>query len=188
MIAADIRLETGRLLLRPPRIEDFDGYAELLADVEAARFIGGDAPRAGAWRRFLQQPGAWFVQGFGMFSVLDRATGEWLGQTGPWRPEGWPGNEIGWAFRRAAWGQGYATEATRAAIDWALDGDDRRMLARAARLHEIGLAIAHLQPPLMHFSPMPQLSQVIRQRIVCIRAKCVVGGLNLSWFSCIPYR
>ncbi|HPA01009.1 MAG TPA: GNAT family N-acetyltransferase [Chiayiivirga sp.] len=121
MIAADIRLETGRLLLRPPRIEDFDGYAELLADVEAARFIGGDAPRAGAWRRFLQQPGAWFVQGFGMFSVLDRATGEWLGQTGPWRPEGWPGNEIGWAFRRAAWGQGYATEATRAAIDWALD-------------------------------------------------------------------
>ena len=120
MIAADIRLETGRLLLRPPRIEDFDGYAELLADVEAARFIGGDAPRAGAWRRFLQQPGAWFVQGFGMFSVLDRATGEWLGQTGPWRPEGWPGNEIGWAFRRAAWGQGYATEATRAAIDWAL--------------------------------------------------------------------
>ena len=26
---------------------------------------------------------------------------------------------------------------------WALDGDDRRMLARAARLHEIGLAIAH---------------------------------------------
>jgi len=29
------------------------------------------------------------------------------------------------------------------AHDWALDADDRRMLARAARLHEIGLAIAH---------------------------------------------
>lgn len=29
------------------------------------------------------------------------------------------------------------------AKDWALDADDRRMLSRAARLHEIGLAIAH---------------------------------------------
>lgn len=118
---SDLRLETGRLVLRPPRIEDFEGYAELLADEEAARFIGGSAPRGGAWRRFLQQPGAWFVQGFGMFSVLDRVTGEWLGQTGPWRPECWPGNEIGWAFRRSAWGKGYATESTRVAIDWALE-------------------------------------------------------------------
>ena len=34
-------------------------------------------------------------------------------------PEGWPGTEVGWSFRRAAWGQGYATEAATAAIDWA---------------------------------------------------------------------
>lgn len=115
----DIRIETARLLLRPPRIEDFDGYAELVGDEEAARHIGGHVVRAAAWRKFLQQPGAWAVQGFGMFSVLDRATGEWLGQCGPWKPEGWPGNEVGWSFRRAVWGQGYATEATVAAMDWA---------------------------------------------------------------------
>lgn len=115
-----IRLETPRLLLRPPQQADFEGYAELLGDEEAARHIGGCAPRAAAWRRFLQQPGAWAIQGFGMFSVLDKSSGQWLGQCGPWRPEGWPGNEIGWAFRRAAWGHGYATEATRAAIGWAV--------------------------------------------------------------------
>ena len=76
--------------------------------------------RAAAWRRFLWQPGAWMVQGFGMFSVLDRDTGLWLGQLGPWRPEGWPGNEIGYSFHPDAWGRGYATEAAVAAIDWAL--------------------------------------------------------------------
>lgn len=114
-------IETDRLILRVPRAEDFEGYAELLADEEACRFIGGHMPRAAAWRKFLQQPGAWLVQGFGMFSVVEKSSGDWLGQLGPWRPEGWPGNEVGWAFRRAAWGCGYATEAAVAAIDWAFD-------------------------------------------------------------------
>ncbi|GAA3919728.1 GNAT family N-acetyltransferase [Luteimonas lutimaris] len=121
MNLTDIRIETERLLLRVPRIEDFDGYAELLGDEEVARYIGGHMVRAAAWRKFLQQPGAWLLQGFGMFSVLDRASGEWLGQLGPWRPEGWPGNEVGWSFRRAAWGRGYATESATAAIDWVFE-------------------------------------------------------------------
>lgn len=112
-------IETDRLILRVPRAEDFEGYAELLADEDACRYIGGHLPRAAAWRKFLQQPGAWLVQGFGMFSVIEKSSGGWLGQLGPWRPEGWPGNEVGWAFRRSAWGRGYATEAAVVAIDWA---------------------------------------------------------------------
>lgn len=114
-------LETERLILRLPKAEDFDRYAELLADENAARYIGGCQPRAAAWRKFLQQPGAWLLQGFGMFSVVERAGGRWLGQLGPWRPEGWPGNEIGYAFHPDAWGQGYAAEAAVAAIDWAFE-------------------------------------------------------------------
>jgi RimJ/RimL family protein N-acetyltransferase len=117
----DIRIETDRLVLRPPRIEDFDGFAELQADAEAARFIGGHVTRAEAWRRFLWQPGAWLVQGFGMFGVVEKASGQWLGQIGPWKPEGWPGNEIGYSFHPRAWGKGDATEAGIAAIDWAFD-------------------------------------------------------------------
>ncbi len=114
-------IETERLLLRLPRADDFERYAELHADEDAARHVGGPLVRAAAWRKFLQMPGAWAIQGFAMFAVVDRASGIWLGQAGPWKPEGWPGNEIGYAFHRDAWGRGYASEAAAATIDWALE-------------------------------------------------------------------
>ncbi|MDE2407769.1 MAG: GNAT family N-acetyltransferase [Xanthomonadaceae bacterium] len=121
MVLSDICIETDRLILRVPQIEDFDRYAQMLADEAATRYIGGSAPRAAAWRRFLQMPGAWLLQGFGMFSVLEKASGLWMGQIGPWKPDGWPGNEIGYAFHPDAWGQGYALEAGVASIDWAFE-------------------------------------------------------------------
>ena len=111
-------LETGRLILRLPEAKDFDDYAELLGDDQAAHYIGGYQPRAAAWRKFLQMPGAWAIQGFAMFSVVEKSSGRWIGQMGPWHPEGWPGTEVGWAFKRSSWGHGYATEAAVAAIDW----------------------------------------------------------------------
>jgi len=112
-------LETERLILRAPQCADFDRFAQMLADEEAARHIGGTMVRAAAWRRFLQMPGAWVVQGFAMFAVIEKSSGLWMGQAGPWQPEGWPGTEVGWTFHRSAWGKGYATEAATAAIDWA---------------------------------------------------------------------
>lgn len=115
------QLETERLILRPPRIEDFDAYAANMADAESARFIGGQQPRPVAWRGFLSSAGAWMVQGFSMFSVIEKASGQWIGRLGPWYPEGWPGTEVGWGLARHAWGKGYAHEGSVAAIDWAFD-------------------------------------------------------------------
>lgn len=114
-------LRTERLTLRLPRIGDFDRYADLMADEDACRWIGGHQPRAGAWRRFLQMPGAWALQGFAMFSVVETASGRWLGQAGPWCPDGWPGPEVGYVFHRDAWGRGYAVEAVGACVDFAFE-------------------------------------------------------------------
>jgi RimJ/RimL family protein N-acetyltransferase len=114
-------LETDRLLLRPTAAADFEPWAALMADAEAARYIGGTQGRHLAWRGFLAMVGAWQVQGFGMFSVIEKATGSWVGRVGPWFPEEWPGTEIGWTLSRASWGRGYATEAATAATDWAFD-------------------------------------------------------------------
>jgi RimJ/RimL family protein N-acetyltransferase len=114
-------IETARLLLRPPRREDLDAWAAFMADEEAARFMGGSAPRSIAWRSLAGMAGSWSIEGFGMFSVIERSSGRWVGRLGPWRPEGWPGTEVGWGLARSVWGQGYATEGATAAIDWAFE-------------------------------------------------------------------
>jgi RimJ/RimL family protein N-acetyltransferase len=115
------RLETARLLLRPFSSEDFDGYAAFQADAESTRHLGGPQPRSVAWRTFLTMAGAWSIQGFAMFSVIEKASGQWIGRVGPWLPEGWPGTEVGWGIARDRCGLGYATEAATAAIGWAFD-------------------------------------------------------------------
>jgi RimJ/RimL family protein N-acetyltransferase len=112
-------LETDRLILRLPQAGDFDSWADYAGDAEAARYLGGPVPRSGAWRQMCTFAGAWTVRGFSMFSVIEKATGRWVGRLGPWQPEGWPGTEVGWGIVRDAWGKGYATEGATAAIDWA---------------------------------------------------------------------
>jgi RimJ/RimL family protein N-acetyltransferase len=117
----DLQLETGRLILRPPRIDDLDDWTRLMQDEETARFIGGVAPRSVCWRQLMTMIGAWHAQGFAMFSVIEKTTGRWIGRVGPWQPEGWPGPEVGWAIVRESWGHGHAGEAAEASIDWAFE-------------------------------------------------------------------
>lgn len=121
MTIDSLRIETPRLVLRPPRAEDLDPWAAMMADQETARFIGGVAPRGVTWRALMTMIGAWHAHGFAMFSVYERATGKWVGRLGPWMPEEWPGTEVGWAIVRDCWGRGYATEGAEAATDWAFD-------------------------------------------------------------------
>ncbi len=119
MSAPVATIDTPRLLLRSPRLEDFDAWAALQADPEAAHFIGGAQPRPLAWRGFMIMAGSWSLLGFAMFSVIEKSSGRWIGRLGPWQPEGWPGPEIGWGLVRDAWGRGYATEGAAAAMEWA---------------------------------------------------------------------
>ena len=116
-----LQLETPRLLLRPPRLDDLDAWAAMMTDPEAARFIGGTMPRALSWRGIMTMIGSWHANGFAMFSVIEKSTGRWVGRLGPWQPEGWPGPEIGWAIVRDCWGRGYAPEGAAAATNWAFD-------------------------------------------------------------------
>ena len=116
-----LQLETDRLILRPPRMEDFDAWAAFHADEVATKFIGGVQPRALAWRTLMSMAGAWSMTGVSMFSVIERATGKWVGRLGPWHPEGWPGDEVGWSIAREHWGKGYATEGATAAMDYAFE-------------------------------------------------------------------
>jgi len=113
-------LTTARLILRPPVAEDFAGFVDLMSR-EESRFIGGPMAPELVWRGASTIAGAWIIEGFSMFSVLERDSGKWIGRVGPWRPLGWPGNEVGWGLLPQAQGRGYATEAATASIDWAFD-------------------------------------------------------------------
>lgn len=155
-------LTTPRLVLRPPLAADFEGWVELMGDEECTRYLGGVQSRALAWRGFTQLAGSWQLYGFAMFSVVERATGRWIGRLGPWRPEGWPGNEVGWGLVRSAWGHGYAVEGTNAAIDWtiehlgwpsfvhAIDPANVRSQEVAKRLGSALIGPGKLPPPFDH--------------------------------------
>ena len=114
-------LETERLILRPTAMEDFPRWAELMADAEAARFIGGVQASSTAWRGLMTMAGAWALTGVAMFSVIEKASGLWVGRLGPWTPDGWPGTEVGWGLHPDAQGKGYGVEGATAAIDYAFD-------------------------------------------------------------------
>ncbi len=157
---ASPQILTPRLFLRPLQMQDFDSRAVFMADPEATRFLGGAQPRALAWRSFMSMAGAWHLQGFSMFSVIERSSQRWVGRLGPWMPEGWPGTEVGWGIIRDCWGRGYAIEGATAAIDWAfdalgwsevihaMDSTNRASLAVARKLGAEFIGLGRLPAPI----------------------------------------
>jgi RimJ/RimL family protein N-acetyltransferase len=138
-------IETERLLLRPPEPEDAAAIARQLADPEVMRYIGrGETGDLGdAVEQVAKMRQGWDDDGFGRFVVLRRDTGGAIGRVGllVWDPLTWQNGtrrefgddaetELGWTLERAAWGQGFATEAAAAARDWAVsDVRPRRLIS-----------------------------------------------------------
>ncbi|MEZ5461767.1 GNAT family N-acetyltransferase [Dokdonella sp.] len=160
MDASRNRIETERLILRPPEAQDFEPWAAFAADAEVMRHMGGAQPRSSAWRGFMTMAGAWQMQGFAMFSVIDKSSGKWIGRLGPWMPDGWPGSEVGWGIAREYWGKGLAREGSIAAMDWSFEtlgwsevihtisSDNTASKALAKRLGSNYRGIGHLPPPI----------------------------------------
>jgi RimJ/RimL family protein N-acetyltransferase len=113
-------LETERLLLRAWKAEDFEEHARHMADPDVMRYLTGEPmSRSEAWRYMAGLIGHWALRGYGHWAVERKADRLFLGRVGLWNPEGWPGLEVGWTLGKEHWGQGYAGEAGRAALDYA---------------------------------------------------------------------
>src|SRR5436305_12734871 len=92
----------------------------MCADPEVMRYMGGQTlDRDQVWRSIALFVGHWALRGYGLWAVESRADDSFIGRVGLWQPEGWPGLEVGWALARSHWGQGFATEAGRVAMDFA---------------------------------------------------------------------
>ena len=111
-------LETERLILRAWRDDDLDAYAAMVGDPETMRFLGGALQRPDAWRSMAYQLGHWVLRGHGMWAVERKSDCAFIGRIGVQRPEGWPAVEVAWTLVKSYRGQGYATEAAKASLEW----------------------------------------------------------------------
>ncbi|MCT9093117.1 GNAT family N-acetyltransferase [Streptomyces sp. ASQP_92] len=119
-------IRTPRLLLRRWTDDDLVPMADINADPEVMRWIGDGSVRD------LEQTAEdienweeeWDEEGFGLFAVELLASGELIGFAGlsvpEFQPAGVPGVQITWRLARQFWGQGYASEAAHATLEFAL--------------------------------------------------------------------
>jgi ribosomal-protein-alanine N-acetyltransferase len=125
-------IETYRLRLRKPTLDDAEALHEAYGDPEAMRYIGAGETRDLAGTRALLERSLerWEADGFGHFAVERKEDGRVVGRVGfvVWDADDWqPGTlaafgdraaiELGWILAREHWGHGYATEAALAVRD-----------------------------------------------------------------------
>ena len=171
---APVQVETARLLLRQPTMDDaiaiFERYA---SDPEVTRFLGWPRHRSvsdtEAFLRFSAEE--WERWPAGPYLIISRADGQLLGGTGLGFEA--PHQAVtGYVLARDAWGKGYATEALAAVIDVARragvtvlsavchpdHGPSRRVLEKCGFIRDV---------PATRRTEFPNLSPGIEQDADC---------------------
>ena len=114
-------IETQRLLLRKFSREDFPALYEILSDPETMAHYPApyDEEKTRHWITWNME--SYRVHGFGLWAVVRRDTGEFIGDCGLSMQciDGQLLPEIGYHIHKKYWRQGYGSEAARAVRDWA---------------------------------------------------------------------
>lgn len=124
-LAAPVELHTRRCVLRQWQDSDLEPWAEMNADPEVRRYFPSvlDAEQAGTEAGRCRDAIA--QRGWGMWALEIPGAFRFAGFVGLNAPHYdapfIPAVEIGWRLTRAAWGQGFATEAAQAALEFAFD-------------------------------------------------------------------
>jgi len=119
-------LDTARLRLRPFTAADTSVHRHLYRDPEVTRYLGGgpflgDEVGRRSTRALTQFARHWRQHGFGVWAVVERASGRVVGQCGlnqlPERAD----FEVLYALERGVWCRGLASEAAAAAVRYGFD-------------------------------------------------------------------
>ena len=118
-------IETAPLRLRGHYSADLEASTAMWQQPQFYQYLGGQAiSEEEVWTKMLRHMGVWAICGYGFWAVEEKATGHYIGAVGfgTWQRattpslKGWP--EVGWVLAPHTHGQGYATEAMRAALAW----------------------------------------------------------------------
>lgn len=124
------RVVTCRLVLRPLAADDVELLARLNSNPEVMRFISGRPST-------LPETQDELVEALGCrWLVFHRESGEFAGWVGAIPSDSDPSvYDLGWRFREQVWGNGFATEATRALIDALFTSGASRVTAQTMAIN-----------------------------------------------------
>lgn len=116
----NVSVETARLKLVPLGARWNDDLIKLFHDPDVADwlFLTGPPTREQLEARTVIHERIWAERGYGMFAVLEKATGRFVARVGAMTTPETGRIEIAWSTVKDAWGKGYASEAAQAAIDF----------------------------------------------------------------------
>lgn len=120
--AESLVLETDRLRLVPLGTGWAAELAEVYADPEVARYIGGDRLGAEGTRNqvaLFEQ--VWRERGYGQSAVIEKASGRMIGRAGLHYWPNWDEMELGYVLARAWQGKGLAREAAQAWVRYTFE-------------------------------------------------------------------
>ena len=118
-----VELRTSRLLLRPWRDEDIAAFVEMSSDPLVMEYLLPLSERGLSAEAWVARARAhWEEHGFGQWVVELPGAASFIGVVGlgvvSYQAPFTPAVEVAWRLARPYWGQGYATEAARAALDY----------------------------------------------------------------------
>lgn len=116
-------LETERLLLRRMEQGDYDDLAEILQDSDVMYAYGHAFEDAEVQSWLDRQKQRYQTDGYGLWAVILKKTGEMIGQCGLTQQD-WSGTsvlEIGYLFKKQFWHNGYASEAAQGCRAYAFE-------------------------------------------------------------------
>lgn len=118
-------IETARLRLRVLREDDAEDLTRIFAHPAVVQYSGGRSPTVEQVRDGIRQhvAGYYTERGYGLLAAELRDTGELVGRVGFLTTEidDTGDAELHYHLAPSSWGEGLATEAARAVLEWGFD-------------------------------------------------------------------
>ena len=140
-------IETERLILRELRLSDLDGMFELDSNPEVHKYLGNKPIKTvNESVKILESViNQYHERGIGRFAAIEKPSGEFIGWSGIKLNTGDKETlgdkrdfyDIGYRFIPRYWGKGYATESSKATLDFGFKKLNIKTMCGAAEIGNI---------------------------------------------------